>query len=901
MDFIHTLIMANNDNGYVGVSGAYKSISKRYVGASNVWKEQDFKFIGENGYWRLIYTKNPIDMSAPFYVRYLEGYTLNLENSIQLFGANFQDYQLVSPKVGGYFEIVKNPSDLFQNFTNGLFVGAPAIGTLLGGKQCTGIETTLDYFQLPSDLDAISVFGATGTKDYTLSQHFYIPTLPIGTDVIPLLSFGDRTKGMEIVVSSDGRLQQKIWSASILSTIQTAANLVSIGWNSYVITKVSGLTSIYLQGDLTPKVTSTQTMVSPNTSTFLRVGASFKYTTTTSLPQAFSVPRTATRYTLSNSNRTIVANATGNDTARSNNIIPKNTGKYYFETLIGAQTGVTWVGLGDTALAQTVAVGIAGWSISSNSRTFNKQTGEGTVWGGGTRTFTTGDIIGCVYDSDAGTATWYKNNVLWGTSTSAITGDVEFMVACDINNGATIRIKATEWTYSAPISGAVEMPPANSYSGLVNYSVPGTGYRYVYESNTLTSNENIDKLLNRANPVVILQNKTTLAEITVAEEWMLTVNDTKIVLTIPNTVPYADYNLFIRYFSGLESFKFPIAVVPVAVETNAFFDNFSDKSTLSDNYFILNKAWGGANGGVVADNVFLRDGELILRANGDRYTGTVQGRDRNGLLKFHTQAGDPELGQPWRNRVGACAVYNKRTGFGSYEVDCFIPNKLGVAYAIWTFFYNEIYPSDPRYNDFLLEGLHQQGSAEDGYYLTRNHEIDIEFPSHLDGGTLSDPSLSNMKCNTWRGELQNWDVPPTDPTYWEEYRANLTPVGFNIADGNYHKLRYDWYPDRVEFYIDGQLKRVNKNTDKGDTIPDIPGFFTFGVWFPSSPLPAKPWLANPPRCWAGGVVDPDGGMKADFDTVEMRIKSFKFTPFNEFAAQQRNLGETYPFGGYSKK
>ena len=719
MDFIHTLIMANNNNGYVGVSGAYKSISKRYVGASNVWKEQDFKFIGENGYWRLIYTKNPIDMSAPFYVRYLEGYTLNLENSIQLFGANFQDYQLVSPKVGGYFEIVKNPSDLFQNFTNGIFVGAPAIGTLLGGKQCTGIETTLDYFQLPSDLDAISVFGATGTKDYTLSQHFYIPTLPIGTDVIPLLSYGNRTNGMEIVVSSDGRLQQKIWNNDVLYLIQTPINLVTTGWNSYVVTKVSGLTKIYLGGDLIHKVSSTQGLPNPPASTFIRIGSSYKYS-----------------------------------------------------------------------------------SISS---------------------------------------------------------------------------------------------------GLEYYSVAGTGHRYVYQTSTVLSSENIDKLLNRANPVVILQNKTTLAEITVAEEWMLTVNDTKIVLTIPNTVPYADYNLFIRYFSGLESFKFPIAVVPVNVETNAFFDDFSNKSTLSNNYFILNKAWGGANGGVVTDNVFLRDGELILRANGDRYTGTVQGRDRNGLLKFHTQAGDPELGQPWRNRVGACAVYNKRTGFGSYEVDCFIPNKLGVAYAIWTFFYNEIYPSDPRYNDFLVEGLHQQGSAEDGYYLTRNHEIDIEFPSHLDGGTLSDPSLSNFKANTWRGELQNWDVPVTDPTYWEEYRANLTPVGFNIADGNYHKIRYDWYPDRVEFFIDGVLKRTNVNTSKGDTIPDIPGYFTFGVWFPSSPLPAKPWLANPPRCWAGGVVDTDGGMKADFDTVEMRVRSFKFTPFNEFASQQRNLGETYPFGGYNKK
>jgi hypothetical protein len=38
------------------------------------------------------------------------------------------------------------------------------------------------------------------------------------------------------------------------------------------------------------------------------------------------------------------------------------------------------VGLGDVALSETTAIGIAGWSISSNSRTFNKQTGGGTTW-----------------------------------------------------------------------------------------------------------------------------------------------------------------------------------------------------------------------------------------------------------------------------------------------------------------------------------------------------------------------------------------------------------------------------------------------------------------------------------------------------------------------------------------
>jgi hypothetical protein len=63
---------------------------------------------------------------------------------------------------------------------------------------------------------------------------------------------------------------------------------------------------------------------------------------------------------------------------------------------------------------------------------------------------------------------------------------------------------------------------------------------------------------------------------------------------------------------------------------------------------------------------------------------------------------------------------------------------------------------------------------------------------------------------------------------------------------------------------------------------------------------AKPWLVNPVKAWGGGIVGPDGGMKADFDQVEMIVKEFKFRPFPEYLALQRNVGETYPLGGYSR-
>jgi hypothetical protein len=56
------------------------------------------------------------------------------------------------------------------------------------------------------------------------------------------------------------------------------------------------------------------------TGTSVNVGIAFKYTSTTPLSQAFSVSRTALRYTLSNSNKTITTNAAGNGTASNNKI-----------------------------------------------------------------------------------------------------------------------------------------------------------------------------------------------------------------------------------------------------------------------------------------------------------------------------------------------------------------------------------------------------------------------------------------------------------------------------------------------------------------------------------------------------------------------------------------------------
>jgi hypothetical protein len=64
-------------------------------------------------------------LSAAFYVRYLNGYNLELENSLEMIGSGFKSFS--SHKTGGYFELTKNLADVFENFVNGTTVGAPKL------------------------------------------------------------------------------------------------------------------------------------------------------------------------------------------------------------------------------------------------------------------------------------------------------------------------------------------------------------------------------------------------------------------------------------------------------------------------------------------------------------------------------------------------------------------------------------------------------------------------------------------------------------------------------------------------------------------------------------------------------------------------------------------------------
>jgi hypothetical protein len=99
-----------------------------------------------------------------------------------------------------------------------------------------------------------------------------------------------------------------------------------------------------------------------------------------------------------------------------------------------------WIGR-DVALSETTAIGIAGWSISSNSRTFNKQTGGGNFGVVEQEHLQLAILLAVFMILLLVQQHFIKNNVLLGTSTTAINTEVEFMVAGDINTVSTIRIK----------------------------------------------------------------------------------------------------------------------------------------------------------------------------------------------------------------------------------------------------------------------------------------------------------------------------------------------------------------------------------------------------------------------------------------------------------------------------
>ena len=245
------------------------------------------------------------------------------------------------------------------------------------------------------------------------------------------------------------------------------------------------------------------------------------------------------------------------------------------------------------------------------------------------------------------------------------------------------------------------------------------------------------------------------------------------------------------------------APFPAAAEDKAsdvFYEDFSGESLDTDKWLIAEKNWGGTvtengvtvdyNGGVIADNVSLSGGNLVLTGYGNNYEGELRGINRDKSRRADGK------------RCGGAIATRDYFASGSYEIRARIAPELGCCSAMWTFEYEEDYSG--------------------GDLKIVNHEIDIEFPGRDASGGFS---LNHALCTTWVTE--------------EDYKTMSVDCG-GQADGEFHTYRFDWHTGsdteqpRVDYYFDGELTYTST-----EFIPTNESRFWLGLWFP------KGWAGTP--------------------------------------------------------
>lgn len=505
---------------------------------------------------------------------------------------------------------------------------------------------------------------------------------------------------------------------------------------------------------------------------------------------------------------------------------------------------------------------------------------------------------------------------------------------------------------------AASLPSTLSTDALLNVghleygeATAGKGiFRNVYVNNSMYySNVDFNGL---PYPIGYLQSRFDPDRIiTIPQDNLVQVSKNKLGFTIPQDVTPGPYT-FHAWYIGRTTTPIDIIINPInRYSSELDIDLVSNEegthlSWFDQSFYVLGQNQKGeADGGVVPENVYFKDGMLVLEAHGDWYDGIVQGLNADGTFKKHTAANDPLLGENWKTRVGAAVATKGYCGYGSYKVEAKLPAQMGVAPFFRLYHHAMVECQDPFYEECLNNGLHQQGATDDenGFYAIVRNEFSMELPAN-DSVTAFDTldevfsatytaAYAGMKVAVLYGEPEsigtwqlNVSAAPQQPSSWTKYsdevqrlyhprrdQVKLTnakgtlgsgvgvsnypadnqdeflemhvPIGKDIWDGEFHEFRMDWYANRVAYYIDGVLLGTNNYF-----VPDIEGRFSFGVAFPSAPLSGSDWLTDPAQLSAG---------LAAWHHQAMIVRKVSYLPFTEEEAggNTRTVGETNPYAG----
>jgi beta-glucanase (GH16 family) len=212
----------------------------------------------------------------------------------------------------------------------------------------------------------------------------------------------------------------------------------------------------------------------------------------------------------------------------------------------------------------------------------------------------------------------------------------------------------------------------------------------------------------------------------------------------------------------------------ISLSAQELFDDFTTGSINTAVWTVRNQVWGNiagrrTNGGVVPQNVRIENGNLVIQANGNNYTGPVVGHGQNV-------------------RVGGAISTNRNFASGRYELRAKVVPNAGALSAFWTYYYEN-----------------------DNY----NHEIDFEMP-----GRNQPPNTPATSDINW-GLMTSWRGVNTG-----QYQTADKPFP-NQADGNYHLYRFEWHTGgngqttRIEWYYDNVLMHTVTNTAHTAAMPGI--------------------------------------------------------------------------------
>ena len=178
--------------------------------------------------------------------------------------------------------------------------------------------------------------------------------------------------------------------------------------------------------------------------------------------------------TLSNANLTFATTSGASYVSRST--ISMTSGKWYWE-VIPSTSGTSSPQIGVTS--STTPIANAGYNGATDTYYYwgfngNKYFGTSNAAYGAS--FTSGDVIGVALDMDAGTLTFYKNNVSQGTAFTGLTGKALSASVSDpgglTNIGGSINFGQRPFTYTPP-TGYVAL---NTYNLPTSTIVQGNKY-----------------------------------------------------------------------------------------------------------------------------------------------------------------------------------------------------------------------------------------------------------------------------------------------------------------------------------------------------------------------------------------------------------------------------------------